>query len=303
MRRFLYIVLITTVIVFFVPVFVVMIMGGLVDNSAKDGDLIKVYFVEEDTVKEINTAEYLAGVVSAEIPSDFHDEALKAQAVAARTYMNYKINNEIEHKNGAMVCTDYKHCQAWRDLSQSDESFVSRIKKAVTDTAGQMVRYNNKPINALFFSTSSGKTENCSDVWGNDVPYLISVVSEGEESAPNFMSEYVISSEEAKKKISEQIEGADFSKGLFQNVIRSESGGIKTLDVGGVNIKGTKLRNIFELRSTNADIKEENGNIIFTVKGNGHGVGMSQYGAEAMARSGKQYKDILMHYYTDCIVK
>lgn len=303
MKRFLYITLITSVIVFFIPLFVVMIMGGVVDNSARDNDLIKVYFTEENTVKEINTSEYLTGVVCAELPSSFHDEVLKAQAVAARTYMNYKIVNGIKHENGAMVCTDYKHCQAWRDVSESDETFINRIRKAITDTAGEMVLYNNKPINSVFFSTSSGKTENCSDVWGEEVPYLVSVVSQGEEAAPNFMSECIITADEAKKKISEQIEGVDFSKGLFQNIIRSESGGIKTLDIGGVNIKGTKLRSIFELRSTNADIKEENGNIIFTVKGNGHGVGMSQYGAEAMAQNGKGYKDILAHYYTGCTVK
>ncbi len=303
MKRFFIVSAVTVIMIFIIPLAVVTLMGGIIDNSQKDGGLIKVYFADEDKVKEINTAEYLAGVVAAEVMPDFETEALKAQAVAARTYMKYQSENGKEHNGGAVVCTDYKHCQAWVDINEKDAEYAKRVKQAVTDTGNEMVYYENKPANTVFFSTSSGRTENASDVWGEDIPYLVSVESSGEESAPNFMSEVTVTVEEAKSKISNEVKAADFSKGIFGNIIRSDSGGIIKLTVGGVSIKGTELRSIFGLKSTNVQIKEENGKIIFSVKGNGHGVGMSQYGANAMAKNKKKYKEILEHYYTGCEIK
>lgn len=303
MKRFFVVSAITVIMIFIIPLAVVTLMGGIIDNSRKDGELIKVYFADEDKVKEINTAEYLAGVVAAEVMPDFEQETLKAQAVAARTYMRYQSENGKEHTNGAAVCTDYKHCQAWTDINKKDGEYIKRVKQAVADTGDEMVYYKNKLANTVFFSTSSGKTENASDVWGEEVPYLVSVDSPGEEGAPNFMSEESVTIDEAKSKISSEVKAADFSKGMFGNIVRSESGGIIKLTVGGVGIKGTELRTIFGLRSANIQIKEENGKVIFSVKGNGHGVGMSQYGANAMAKNGKNYKEILMHYYTDCEVR
>ncbi len=303
MKRFFIVSAVTVIMIFIIPLAVVTLMGGIIDNSQKDGGLIKVYFADEDKVKEINTAEYLAGVVAAEVMPDFETEALKAQAVAARTYMKYQSENGKEHNGGAVVCTDYKHCQAWVDINEKDAEYAKRVKQAVTDTGNEMVYYENKPANTMFFSTSSGRTENASDVWGEDIPYLVSVESSGEESAPNFMSEVTVTVEEAKSKISNEVKAADFSKGIFGNIIRSDSGGIIKLTVGGVSIKGTELRSIFGLKSTNVQIKEENGKIIFSVKGNGHGVGMSQYGANAMAKNKKKYKEILEHYYTGCEIK
>lgn len=303
MKRFFIVSAVTVIMIFIIPLAVVTLMGGIIDNSQKDSGLIKVYFADEDKVKEINTAEYLAGVVAAEVMPDFEMETLKAQAAAARTYMKYQSENGKEHDGGAVVCTDYKHCQAWVDINEKDAEYAKRVKQAVADTGNEMVYYENKPANTVFFSTSSGRTENASDVWGEDIPYLVSVESAGEESAPNFMSEVTVTVEEAKNKISNEVKAADFSKGIFGNIIRSDSGGIIKLTVGGVNIKGTELRNIFGLKSTNVQIKEENGKIIFSVKGNGHGVGMSQYGANAMAKNGKNYKEILEHYYTGCEVK
>ena len=309
MKRFFIGSVIMVTLIMLIPLIVVMIMGGVIDNSARDSDLIKVYFDKEDTVKEINIGDYLVGVVAAEIPAEFEAETLKAQAVAARTYMKYHQNNKTEHKDGAVVCTDYKHCQAWVDINEKMEGwgdnakkYRSKMESAVSDTSGELVKFESEPINAVFFSTSSGKTENAVDVWGEEVPYLISVNSPGEEGAPHFMSEKVMSVEEVKQIISANVEGADFSNGLFGNIIRSDAGGIITIEVGGVQIKGTALRTMLDLRSTNVQIKEENGNVIFNVKGNGHGVGMSQYGANAMAKNGCDYKEILTHYYSGCVV-
>lgn len=298
-----------SIIIIIVPLFIVMMMGGLIDNSAKDTELINVYFSDEDTVKQINTSDYLVGVVAAEMPASFEEEALKAQAVAARTYMTYHTAKSKEHKDNASVCTDYTHCQAWVNINdkmeawgESAEEYRKKIEKAVSDTAGEIVTYNGEAINSLFFSTSSGKTENAADVWGDNLPYLVSVDSPGEDEAPKFTSQVEFTIDEAKSKIEEQIDGTDFSNGLFSNIIRSDAGGIKTIDAGGATISGTQLRTIFGLNSTNAEIKEENNSVIFIVKGNGHGVGMSQYGAEAMAENGSNYKEILTHYYTGCQV-
>ena len=303
MKRFFIVMLYTGIIIFIVPLLVVYIMGNKIDNSAKDTGLIKVYFSDEGVTKEINTADYLAGVVAAEVMPEFENEALKAQAVAARTYMNYQSYSKKEHPDGAVVCTDYKHCQAWKDINSVDEDFKKRVISTVTDTGDEMITYKNKVINAMFFSTSSGKTENAYDVWGEDFPYLISVESPNEENAPNFKSEKIITAADAKKKISEQIKNADLSKPMFENIIRSDAGGIISLDIYGVNVNGTTLRSIFELRSTNAQIREAGDNIVFDVTGNGHGVGMSQFGANAMAKNGSSYKEILEHYYCGCKIK
>ena len=158
--------------------------------------------------------------------------------------------------------------------------------------------YNDEIISAVFHSTSSGMTESAVDVWGADVPYLQSVASTGDEESPKYHSELTLSEQEFKNIAEEKIDGVDWTNGLVSNINRSNAGGIVTIDVGGVNIKGTEFRNIFSLRSANVEISQENGNIKMSVKGFGHGVGMSQYGADYLARQGKTYEEILKTYYT-----
>lgn len=307
MKKILLAMFFSSLIVLAIPLIIVMLMNGIADNSPKDDELISVYFHEDDTVKQINAAEYLIGVVAAEMPAAFEEEALKAQAAAARTYMRYHSQKASEHKGGAAVCTDYRHCQAWTDINDKMEAwgddaekYRRKIENAVYDTADEIITYNGSIINSVFFSTSSGKTENAEDVWGEAVPYLISVDSPGEENAPKFSSEISISADDAKKKISENTDGADFSEKIFSDIVRSDAGGIKNISAGGIRISGPALREIFDLNSTNAEITENGGSVTFRVKGNGHGVGMSQYGAEAMAENGAGYKEILTHYYTGC---
>ena len=308
MKRFFILSAAAVFIIMIIPLIIVLIMGGVADNSEGDRGLIKVYFAAEDKVLEINRAEYLEGVVAAEMAAEFNKEALRAQAVAARTYMVYHSENAKEHKDGAVVCTDYKHCQAWTNIDDKMESwgdnaekYRHKIEQAVKATSDEVIAYEDKPINAVFFSTSSGNTENAADVWGEAFPYLVSVSSPGEENAPNFTSESVVSKDEAKKLLSDfnaKLKNADFSGTVFSDIGRSEAGGIKSISVCGVKIKGTELRSIFSLKSTNAQIDESGDSIKFSVKGYGHGVGMSQYGAQAMAENGADYKEILAHYYT-----
>lgn len=290
-------VLIVLIAVIFATLFIPLIIVSLLSGTNGEKETVSVYIKSEDRVAEMDIDEYLAGVVAAEMPSDFETEALRAQAVAARTYLYSHIaeaekGNIAEEHQGAVICTDSTHCQAWT----SDAA--RKVKRAVKDTKNQIMTYDGEPISAVFHSTSSGYTEAAADVWGADVPYLQSVESEGDLHSPKYTSEVNISTEDFKSIISANVEGADWSGDLYGNIVRSDAGGIKTIDVGGCTIKGTELRTFFDLNSTNVEFTEQDGNITMNVKGYGHGVGMSQYGANYLAGEGKSYEEILKTYYT-----
>lgn len=281
-------------------------------NPTSDDTLINVYIKNEDRVESMSINDYLTGVVSAEMPADFNEEAIKAQAVAARSYLishinSYKNGAYPENHKGADACTDHTHCQAWMSeqarkaawSADKADSNMEKIKKAVRDTAGEVMVYDGEVINAVFHSTSGGKTENAVDVWGSDVPYLKSVESEGDIQSPKYNSDLAVEVEEYKSTVAAALgEAVDWSKGLFSDIVRSDAGGIVSMTVGGVTIKGSKLREMFSLRSANVVLEEKDGVIYMTVKGYGHGVGMSQYGANYLAGIGKDYKEILKTYYT-----
>lgn len=277
----------------------------------EDSGIVKVYVKDEDRVVTMDKNQYLTEVVAAEMPAEFHEEALKAQAVAARTYLVSRRGEYTAEHKGADICTDSTHCKAWMSEKRRKESwdeekrnkYWNKILDAVTSTDGELIKYNGKPISAVFHSTSSGYTENAEDVWGSKVPYLISVKSEGEEKSPNYKSQKIVSTDEFKNIISQKIENADWSKELFCDIEKNATGSIRSITVGGVRIKGTELRSLFDLRSTNIELKEENGNILFDVTGNGHGVGMSQYGANFLADQGMDYKNILKKYYTGVTIE
>ncbi len=293
--------------VIFIP-FAAVVLRSDEKGKKEPYEKVSVYITSEDRVEQMDMSQYLKEVVGAEMPAEFSDEALKAQAVAARTYLCSKIKNAAdapEHK-GAPVCTDYSHCKAW--LRESDrreaweenkrDEYWSKISHAVEETAGEVITYEGEPISAVFHSTSSGKTENAGDVWQKDVPYLKSVESRGDELSPKFYSEFSCTKEEFCALAESNIDNTDWNYGLFSDIVRSEAGGIMKIKVGGVEIKGTQLRQIFGLRSTNAEISEADGMVTMKVKGYGHGVGMSQYGADFMGSNGSGYKDILKYYYT-----
>ena len=276
---------------------------------------VSVYIKDEDKVTKMSKSQYLKEVVSAEMPADFEMEALKAQAVAARSYLESRQNayqkseTPPEHK-GADICTDSTHCKAWisetkrREIWGKDaDKNWDKISKAVEETQGETITYNNEVISAVFHSTSSGKTENSKDVWGGDKPYLVSVDSPGDLESPKYASQNEFTLTDFKRIATENIEGVDFNKGLVSDIKRSDAGGITEVTVGGVKIHGTKLRNIYGLRSTNCEITVSEEKVIFNVKGYGHGVGMSQYGANYMAKDGKDYKEILTTYYQGTEIK
>ncbi len=252
--------------------------------------------------------EYLLGVVASEMPALFPEEALKAQAVAARTYaLNRASLTPAQSHHGAMVCTDPSHCKAYKPFATaaanwgiSREQYSAKITSAVADTDGQILLYDGKPISAVFHSASAGKTENASDVWGGNVPYLQSVDSFGEQDSPAYYGTVEIPTDEFKSSFLKKWPSAKLDSSpdtWFKNSTRSGAGGVINVYVGGVKVTGNQIRSLCGLRSTNFTVKHENGKLIFNTLGYGHCVGMSQYGARAMAKQGKNYREILTWYY------
>lgn len=279
-------------------------------KSSKTADKnVMVSLNYNGTVESIPLDKYLQGVVAAEMPALFPDEALKAQAVAARTYTMKKIAAApaAEH-GGAAVCNNPSHCKAYEPIasfasgwSSAAEEYTEKILRAVRETDGEILIYNGEPITAVFHSTSAGKTENAEDVWGSAVPYLVSVESAGESESPRYEEEKLLSPDEFKTKFSEKYKNASFDanpENWITNISRSDAGGVKKLSVAGVEVKGSDIRSIFGLNSTNFTILYADGMIKIKTRGYGHGVGMSQYGARAMAIEGKNYEEILKSYYT-----
>lgn len=280
---------------------------------------IKLYNPYTDKVDEIDLEEYVKGVVAAEMPAEFHIEALKAQAVAARTYavsrtIRYK-DGHPDHK-GAPICRGI-HCQAYLSLEElrqiHGESWVvkywQKIEESVKATEGLLIYYNDEVVEPLYHSTSGGMTEDSVNVFLVDSPYLKSVVSPYEEDAPRYKTITTITGEEFISKIKGKYPKANITKDNFFDKIKlvekTESGRIKKLAVDSQIIDGREIRTIFSLNSTNFTITyDKKLNIIDIVTyGYGHGVGMSQWGANGMAKKGNDYSSILKHYYTDIEIR
>ena len=249
--------------------------------------------------------EYLVGVVAAEMPASFAPDALKAQAVAARTYAIYCMDSH-RHKD-ADVCASSACCQAWisrdamkKNWGESFEEKLRRISDAVSETEGEYLCYDGKAVFAAFHSSSAGKTEASGEVW-SALPYLVSVESpESAESVPNFESVVEISPLDFRDTILYAHPDADFTgeeQTWIGEITRDDSDRVKRAVLGGAELSGTELRALFSLRSTCFELEYTDGIFRFTVLGFGHGVGMSQYGAQVMAQSGVSFRDILAHYY------
>lgn len=252
-----------------------------------------------NTVVTMELDTYLVGVLLGEMPAYFEEEALMAQAVVARTYTLYHQVRRDKHAGGA-VCTDPGCCQAYvsetvyveRGGSEAD---VEKIRKAVAATAGWVMTYEGMYIDATYFSCSGGRTEDALAVWGEEIPYLQSVESPGEEKAENYTKTVSFSSGEFKRLLGRDLTGTPAS--WLGTVTYSEGGGVTTMIIGGKTYTGTQLRQLLELNSMAFTMKAEGDSIFVTTSGKGHRVGMSQEGAEAMAASGSTWQEILTHYY------
>ncbi len=255
-------------------------------------------------LQEMGLEEYLEGVVRAEMPASFPEEALKAQAVVARTYTARRM---ASGKHGqAAVCMDPGCCQDYITAGEyldagGTESDVDKIRAAVATTAGQVLTYEGALIDATYFSCSGGQTEDAVAVWGQDVPYLQSVESPGEEDAPRYMD--TVSFTPAQFRALTGCAMGDDPAEWFGEVTYTEGGGVATMEICGETFTGTQLRSLLGLRSTDFSIRFGDGGIVITTRGFGHRVGMSQYGARAMALEGVGYEEILTHYYTGAVLE
>ena len=273
----------------------------------KQYGIIKLLHKSTNEIEEVPLDKYLCNVVSAEMPADYEKEALKAQAIVARTYTIYKIQNK-KHEN-ADICDDSSCCQAWVSketrLSRWDEdkreSNWKKIEECVNETKGKIITYEGKPINAFFHANSGGKTEIPVNVWGGTgYPYLQVVETAGEEGYDQYESEVSLTKEELIDKLETKYSdiSIDFNNQDDIKILEyTDSGRVKTVKFGNHNLSGVEARTLLGLRSTNFEISRDGDNIKFAVKGYGHGVGMSQTGADSLAKEGKNCFDIINHFY------
>ncbi len=292
-------ILITTLIILIVPVIIIKILSPKEIKIKKykktDNITVRVKRENKNTIEKIPLEKYLIGVLAGEMPVSYNIEALKAQAVAARTYTINKIEQNKEKEYDVVDTTNdqvYKDEQQLKEIwKENYNNNTKKIKQAIKETNGEYLTYEGKPIHAFFFSTSSGKTENCKDVFGESLPYLVSVSSTWDENSPSYEGELNLTKEEFCNKL--EINCDNIKIGIERN----ETNSIKNITINNKTIKGTDFRFKLGLKSTNLEIEQINSNIIIKSKGYGHGVGMSQYGAKEMANNGYKYDDILKYYY------
>ena len=290
--------------------------SGSINTDDLEDLLIKVYNSKEGKTQDMYLEDYLMGVVYAEMSLNYGIEALKAQAVAARSFALNKFYNDHEgvnrHKGEAVICTDYTHCQAWKDPNEivtaygasRGQELYDKLKEAVQATRGIVMTYDGEIIKAMYFSSSGGYTESMEDVWNEDLSYLQSVPSYGELVDDYYCNFEYFSKKDFvarfKKAYGDRFDASpDNVLQSIKDIERSATGRIKKMTIGGVELTGIAARSILGLRSTNMIFREFNKDAILVITiGTGHGVGMSQLGAGVMADQGKTYEEILKHYYT-----
>jgi len=272
---------------------------------------ISIYNAKTNETELILLEDYIVGVMLCEMPASFDIQAIKACAVAARTYTLYRIINGSDQKHlAASVCTDWSHCQGYISYEEACEKWsyelvekiYPKIKSAVYDTAGIIITSKGAICDAVYHASSSGYTESARNLWGYDIPYLKSVATpENEQNTDNFKREFSFSAEKFK-----DILKADSFSGIFSSDSEkwlgkteyNACGRVAYVEISGIKMSGASLRRAFGLSSTVFSVRYENGNIVFSCQGFGHGAGLSQCGANVLAKNGWGYADILCHYYT-----
>ncbi len=280
---------------------------------------IHVYLADQDRIVTMSLEEYVKGVVAAEMPAEFEPEALKAQALAARTYAVKNMvafgGSGLPDKPGADVSSDHRQSQAWQDEIKlkarwgpfNYERYWSKISKAVDETRGEIIVYQDEPINALFHSTSGERTASAKEVWGFDYPYLQSVACQWDQKSPRYSDtkEFALSEIEqrlgADAGVVAAVQNGDNSVLKVLNL--TDSGRVDQVRIGSKTMTGAAMREKLELRSTNFTAELKGDKLVFKTVGYGHGVGLCQYGANGLAKEGKDYRKIITYYYTGVTIK
>lgn len=271
-------------------------------------DVFRVLDKDAKTVTEMTAKDYIFGVLAAEMPALYDEEALKAQAVAAYTFACYRraenadkdYDITTDFTSDQSFITEQKAREKWGEKA---EEYCKKLKNAVDEVEGLAVTYDAKPILAVYHALSSGKTEEGKNVWGGDYPYLKSVASPCDTLAPDYISKAVFSAEEVKSRLSGKCDLSGEPSDWFGKAERTASGTVTGIEAGGGKLSGSEIRAAFSLRSSNFEVSCKDGEFTFTVYGYGHGVGMSQFGADYMAKQGSNFKEILLHYYSGCKVE
>lgn len=301
-------ILLLTLTIILIPLFIIGLTNrNEILNKIKYGfysnSTIKVKKSKTNEIESVPIEEYVIGVVAGEVPASFDLEALKAQAVASRTYalehkQRSKTNYDVMDNTQNQVYINYEDMKnKWKN--NYDEN-LNKITNAVNSTKGEVLLYDNNLIDAMFFSTSNGYTENSENVFSSKKPYLVSVPSPWDkQKSPVFKTTSLIS----KKEFLFNLGLPDSNEINISDVKTTNTKRVISLNINGKKFKGSEIKSIFKLRSTSFSIEIKEDKVNFIVNGFGHGVGMSQYGANGMAKEGYDYKDILKHYYKNCEIK
>lgn len=273
-------------------------------------DIISVFKSKENKIEEMDMRQYIIGTVAAEMPASYNSEALKAQALAAVTFAEYQKSNNSENINGADISDDSSTHQGYMSKSEMEEkwgdayeTYYKKIADAVDEVIDKVIVFDGKPIMAAYHAISTGKTESAENIWGKSVPYLISVDSEGDKYSSRYSSTVTFTESELKEVVKSEVGNiADNETDIIVNKT-TDAGTVSSVTVFGKKMTGMELRNLLSLRSPSFDVTYEDGEYTFTVKGYGHGVGMSQYGADWYAKQGYTYKEIIAHYYPETTIE
>lgn len=283
------------------------------NNSTNTQTFFRVYHPDKKTVQEYTAEEYVVGVVAGEMDISFQDEAIKAQAVAAYTLALHRKERRSKKPDESILCADLTADSSVDQAfltkdeikdkwGENFEDNYKRLRNLVESVLGEHLTYQGEIAQTVYHDTSGGKTETAENIWGRSIPYLVSVQSAGDLLNPKYVTKVTVAGDEFISKVNEK--GAKVTNDTLAKSIsitsRSESGTVLSVKIGEKTFKGTEIRQMFNLRSSNFDIIYKENNAEFTVMGYGHGVGMSQYGANVMAQQGSGYKDILKWYYKGC---
>ena len=279
-------------------------------TEASKKDTVKVMSVNGNNITEMSVEEYLIGVVAGEMNASYHEEAIKAQIIAAHTLLLYTKEHNTKNLNGADITdsgafhqeylTPEKQKEKWKNNYETNRK---KIETLVEEVKNLTIKYNDEYICAVFHAISNGATENATDVWGGEYPYLISVASIGDKLSPVYHSQAIFSKEEFKEKLqNNNLKFNNEPENWIKNVVKTDTGMVKTIVICDEELNGTDIRKLFDLRSSTFSIEYKDNEFVFTVNGYGHGVGMSQYGANYMAQQGFKYDEILKHYYTGIVI-
>ncbi len=279
-------------------------------STEKEGfdDIFRILLKESDEIVEVKADDYITGVVSAEMPALYHKEALKAQAVAAYTYACRKREAAKDGKYDLTDDPDTDQCyidteKAKKKWGDKYDEYSKTVRSAVEEVGGEYLEYDGVPALTVYHAISSGTTESCKNVWGTAIPYLVPTESNADKLSPDYLSTVTLSSKELGEKLNELCDTSGDDSKWFSDAKTTKSGRVTSIKVCGTELTGSAVASTLSLRSANFTVKYSDSSFTFEVKGYGHGVGMSQFGADYMAKQGKNYKEILLHYYNGCTLK